>query len=322
MPTRDLINIKYSSNTGLKLIRYQENPEFPMSLASVLLIILLAVPGVVITLLVIINFERHIPDYMENDLLRHFAERASPDSIDKRVNFAELQQLPAPVARYLQHVLTDGQPLISLLKIRQTGELRTMATANTWFSFTAKQLVTAITPGFVWGAKVNFFARIWLRVLDAYLAGSGRSKVDLLSVIPLGSEADVEALNAGALYRYLAEAVWYPTALIPGCGVEWSPVDDRCAIATLTDSGINISLEFRFNENNEVSGIYTATRHQRINGRYYPTPWEGHFSQYVSQSGVRVPSYGEVGWYHDGRWECVWRATISNMKFNFHRDAS
>lgn len=102
-----------------------------MPLASVLLIILLAVPGVVITLLVIINFERHIPEYMENNLVRQFAGQVSPQAIFQRVNFAGLQTLPAPVARYLKHVLKDGQPLISLVKIRQTGALRTKTSTNT-----------------------------------------------------------------------------------------------------------------------------------------------------------------------------------------------
>ncbi len=293
-----------------------------MPLASVLLIILLAVPGVVITLLVIINFERHIPEYMENNLVRQFAGQVSPQAISQRVNFAGLQTLPAPVARYLKHVLKDGQPLISLVKIRQTGALRTKTSTNTWHTFTAKHMATPITPGFVWGAKVNLLWKIWLRVSDACMSGASTSKVDFLSVIPLGSESNVAALNTGALHRFLAEAVWYPTALLPGGGVEWAPVDDHSAIATLTDRNISVSLEFRFNENDEVAGVYTPARNQRINGDYYPTPWEGHFSHYVSQAGMRVPSYGEVGWYAEGEWRCVWKATISNMKFNFHQDTS
>jgi hypothetical protein len=290
-----------------------------MPIESVLLIILLAIPGVVVTLLVIINFERHIPEYLEDDLLRTFAVQVVPDAIHHKVNFADLASLPAPVARYLRHALTDGQPLISLVKTNQTGELRTKTSSEKWYRFSAKYLATPIVPGFVWGAKLNVFPKTWLRILDAYIAGVGIGKVDLLSVIPLGADSNVEALNSGALYRYLAEAVWYPTALLPGFGVEWSPIDDRSAMARLTNNGISVSLEFRFNERNEVAGIYTPSRPQKLNGDYQPTAWEGHFANYTDQSGLRVPAYGEVGWYSDGEWRCVWKATITDIRVNFYK---
>jgi len=290
-----------------------------MPLDSVLLIIMLAVPGVVITLLVIINFERHIPEYREDELLRCFTEQVSPEAIDRRVNFADLHQLPPPVERYLKHVLTDGQSLISLVKTKQTGKLRTKTSSQRWYGFTARYLATPITPGFVWGAKVKILPKIWLRVLDAYISGTGASKIDFLSIIPLGGDSNVSELNAGTLQRYLAEAVWCPTAFLPGFGVEWSPIDNHSALATLTNSGITVSLEFRFNEANEVTGIYTPSRYQRLNNGYRATPWEGHFSNYIRQAGVFVPSYGEVGWYNAGEWQCVWKADITDIKFNFYK---
>lgn len=290
-----------------------------MTIGSVLLIIMLAVPGVVITFLILISFERHIPEYMEDELLRRFSEQVSPEVINSKVNFADLNKLPQPVERYLKHVLTDGQSLISIVKTKQTGKLRTKTASRKWYGFTAKYVATPLAPGFVWGAKVNIFPKIWLRVLDAYISGTGTSKVDLLSVIPLAADSNAKELNSGALYRYLAEAVWYPTALLPGFGVEWAAIDNHSALATLTNSGITVSLEFRFNDANEVIGIYTASRYQRSNNEYYATAWEGHFSNYKEESGMRVPGYGEVGWYSAGEWQSVWQANITDIKFNFYQ---
>jgi hypothetical protein len=55
--------------------------------------------------------------------------------------------------------------------------------------------------------------------------------------------------------RYLAEAVWLPTALLPVNGVRWSPIDENRALATLQgDDDVSVSLEFRF-ENNDVVGV-------------------------------------------------------------------
>ena len=46
--------------------------------------------------------------------------------------------------------------------------------------------------------------------------------------------------------RYLAEAVWYPTALFPGQGVQWKAVNDSSAFGTLTDGDVSITLLFTF----------------------------------------------------------------------------
>ena len=37
----------------------------------------------------------------------------------------------------------------------------------------------------------------------------------------------------GELMRFLAEAAWYPTALLPSQGVRWQGADERSAFATL-----------------------------------------------------------------------------------------
>ncbi len=98
-----------------------------------------------------------------------------------------------------------------------------------------------------------------------------------MSAITLAHDEDIRELNSGDLHRYLAEAVWYPTALLPDTGVKWSEVDDNTAIAILTDSGITVSLEFRFNHVGEVTGIYTPKRSGRFNGEYELHPWKEHF---------------------------------------------
>jgi len=289
-----------------------------MATESIILIILLAAPGVIVTIMVLINYERYIPEYLEDNLLKHFSEQVRPETISKRVDFSSLSALPAPVARYLKHVLTEGQPFISIVKINQTGKLKTKTSSKKWLAFTAKQLITPITPGFVWDAKIKTPFKTWLRVSDGYIAGRSIAIVDFLSTFPLTSESNVAELNTGALYRFLAEAVWCPTALLPESGVEWTPISDASALATLTDGAHTVSLEFHFNDKNEVFKIYTNSRYQKCNDQYYSTAWEGHFENYIQQRGMRVPSYGEVGWYSDGEWKRVWKANITNFKFNFY----
>ena len=225
-------------------------------------------------------------------------------------------ELPAPVARYFQHVLQHGQARIHTVKIRQQGSLRTATDSDNWLAFTARQRVTPLNPGFVWNARITTPLATHVRVLDSYIDGIASGRVSLLGSIPLASEAGVAELNAGALHRYLAESPWYPTALLPESGVFWRPVDDHTAIATLTDHGITVSLEFRFNAHDEIIAVYTPGRFGRFNNSYEKKPWEGHFRDYQLYQGMLVPAYGEVGWYENDRPALVWKGHITAIEYS------
>src|ERR687884_130269 len=104
-----------------------------------------------------------------------------------------------------------------------------------------------------------------VRVRDAYVAGQGSMQGKVLSLVPVVNERAKAELNAGALQRYLAEAVWFPTALLPTAGVQWSAIDNRRALATLTDCGTTVSLKFHFNEAGEITGVSTSGRYREVN---------------------------------------------------------
>lgn len=239
------------------------------------------------------------------------------DPIINKVDFTSFTLLPMPVARYLKYALVDGQPIITTTKMQQAGLLRTSTTTNKWLSFTATQLVVPAAPGFIWSAKVAVLFRTYINVLDTYVAGVGSGRVSFLSAVNIASDADSPELNAGALHRYLAEAVWYPTALLPESGVVWTAINNQTALATIKTGEVSVSLEFRFNPLGEVTGIYSPGRFRKMVGGYEKTPWEGRFHGYTTQAGMRIPTYGEVGWYELGIWQGVWKGNINDIQFAF-----
>ena len=241
--------------------------------------------------------------------------RSAPRPAAGTVDFASLSELPPPVARYFRHVLTDGQELIRRATIRQSGVLRTSTTAARWTSFTARQLVVPPATGFIWNARVETPLATHVRVLDSFIAGAGSGRVSLLSAFAVAAESGAPELNSGALHRYLAEAVWFPTALLPQSGVVWTPIDERTALATLTEGGTAVSLEFRFDEAGEVTGIYSPGRFGHFDGGYRQVPWEGHFRDYRERADMRVPFHGEVGWYAEGELQVVWKGEIDDVQY-------
>jgi len=249
---------------------------------------------------------------MEGKLLRNLKNR----SITK-VNFDTFALLPDPVSRYFKYVLTNRQPMIALMSMQQTGLLRTNTLTDKWVAFTADQLVVPSAPGFIWNAKMATPFKTHVGVSDSYITGVGSARVNFLSAIVLAKETGAQELNSGALLRYLAEAVWYPTALLPEFGVVWTAINSNAALATLSDRETSVSLEFRFNTLGEVTSIYSPDRFRSLDGDYIQIPWEGCFKNYTIQSGMKVPSYGEVGWHELGILQLVWKGHINKIQFEF-----
>lgn len=234
-----------------------------------------------------------------------------------QVNLNELSGLPAPVARYFTRVLQQEQLLIQLARFTQAGTIRSGAQGDRWLKFEASQVVAPPAIGFLWHARVAMAPLFHVHVRDALIAGQGSGQVRILSAFTIAAAGPDLAMNSGALHRYLAEAVWYPTALLPSAKLRWSAIDENTALATLTDNGVTVSLEFRFHATGEVAGIYTPARWGSFDGGYRQVPWEGHFWNYANRGGMVVPLEGEVGWYLEGKWRSVWQGIMTQASYEF-----
>ncbi|ACV25527.1 DUF6920 family protein [Kangiella koreensis] len=234
-----------------------------------------------------------------------------------KVDFSHLSGLPEPVQRYFRHVLVDGQPYINEVIINQTGVLRTSTEKNKWFSFSAQHQVTPLSKSFEWNARVTLFPALWISIQDRYLDRVGSGHIKLWSIIPVANDGGHMEINSGELHRYLAEGVWYPTALLPESGVTWKAIDGGKALASITIDNITVALEFTFNERGEVVAVYTDGRYGRFGEGYQQKPWEGHFKDYHEVNGMKVPRYGEVGWWVDGQYELVWKGDIIKTEIVF-----
>jgi hypothetical protein len=228
-----------------------------------------------------------------------------------------LEGLPPPVRRYLKHALPPDLRGLRLARYEQTGTLRTDPRRDNWTEFTATQVIAPRMLEFLWTAHASIAPLLHVQVRDSFVRGRGAGQVALLSAIPITSAGGTMEMNSGSLHRFLAEAVWYPSALLPSPALTWTPLNDFRALATLTDGTTKVSLEFRFNSDNEVTGIYTEGRWGTFDGTFKQVAWEGTFRNYSRRQGILVPSDGEVGWYIDGEWRSVWRGTVTSASMEF-----
>jgi hypothetical protein len=225
----------------------------------------------------------------------------------------DLETLPAPIHRYLRHVLPATPPAVRTVHLHQRGSFRTAPTAA-WRPFTAMQHVTLQPPGFVWDASVQMMPWVPVQVIDEFRAGRGALQATLGDILTVANPPQSSALDEAELMRYLAEAPLYPTALLPEGGVEWPPIDERSARATLTTHHTTASLVFHVNAQDEVSHISGERAYMTENGTAERRPWHGYWRRYASRNGLRVPLEGEVAWgYPDGSEAAYWRGRMVHI---------
>jgi hypothetical protein len=259
--------------------------------------------------------------------------RIAADSLDSRVagrpgagplfrfDATEVEGLPGPVVRYFRLVLQDGQPLVARARIQWQGEFRMSEAEDSWRPFSARQVFSAERPEFVWNARIRMAPAVSVYVRDAYLDGTGSMRAEIAGLIPVLNAPDSPELRAGALQRYLAEAVWFPTALLPSQGVEWSGVDDSTAAATLSDGPVQVSVDFHFGPGGGIIRAHTPERFREVNGAYVPTPWSGRYGSYSEREGIRIPLEAEVRWHLSDGDLPYWRARVTGVEYTPQRRA-
>jgi hypothetical protein len=136
-------------------------------------------------------------------------------------------------------------------------------------------------------------------------------------VVRVVDQSGSQAIAEAALLRYLAEATWLPTALLPSEGVQWTGVDDSTARASLTDGDHTVSMEVYFGAGGEIARV-AAMRGRDVNGKTELTPWEGHFSDTLrTVDGMKIPVSGEVSWLLPKGRHTYWRGLIADATYEY-----
>lgn len=241
------------------------------------------------------------------------AAAAASDTGEAVYDPARLTDLPEPVRRYLAFALTPGQAFVRRASLAHRGEFALRPGA--WRPFTSHQEVTGDPPGFVWEARMAMGP--WpatVRVRDSYVAGVGATDAALATVVPLGGQRGTPEVAASALWRYLAEAVWLPTALLPSDRLSWTAIDARTARATLRDRGATATADFHFGAEGQVDRV-TGMRYRAVGRGQRLTPTEGWHRAYRRIAGMMVPTEGEVAWLLPAGPHAYWRATIVDVRY-------
>ena len=232
-------------------------------------------------------------------------------------NAKELESLPAPVKRYFEAVLKDGQPIITAATVQHRGTFNMGETTDNWKPFTSTQRVITRRPGFDWDARVMPFPGVAAHIHDAYIAGTGLLKVAVFGLIPVADLPESTDLSRGEFIRFWVEAAWYPTALLPSQGVVWQAVDAQLALATFTDAGITLTLLFGFSADGLIDTVRAESRGRLVGSTMTYAPWQGRFWNYAERNAMLVPLEAEVAWILPNGPKPYYHGLMTTLKYDF-----
>lgn len=212
----------------------------------------------------------------------------------KIIEEAQLTVLPSPVQRWLRRSGVVGRPMAQRAWLAQTGEMRTKPNGP-WTPVIAEQWYSLDRPGFVWAATMSVGSELSVTGLDTYVDGKGAMKIAAMALYPIADSRGAE-MDQGAMVRMLAEIVWVPSAALRDY-VQWTPVGDNHARATLMDGAARVSADFQFNSSGDPESIDAKRYYTRESGA---TLEHWHIEMdpdgFVEFDGVRVPARSSVSW--------------------------
>ena len=224
----------------------------------------------------------------------------------------ELRRLPVPVARWLDRSGVVGRPRAATVRLHQRGEIRTKVDAP-WMPARADQHFSIDPPGFVWNVDATMMGVLPISGRDRYVAGHGEMLIKAASLVNVVKAAD-QAIDLGAMLRYLAEIIWFPSAAL-GPSVSWEPIDPAHAQATMRDAGRTVRAVFTFDEHGRAVR-FDAERPLGGGQDAKLTPWFGASSEWRTFQGIEVPVRGEVGWRLPAGPFVYYRWEILDVEFN------
>lgn len=224
----------------------------------------------------------------------------APATPPASVDLDDLAALPPVIAAWLQHAGVVGRPRARAVHVRQRGELQ-KSPGGAWLPFRAQQWFAVPEPAFVWVVDVHAGPGLSLAGADGYLDGRGSMRIELASLWPV-VDASGPFLDQGALVRFLAEIMWFPSAALEPY-LRWQAIDERTARASIRWGELEASGVFRFDAHGDVVG-FEAKRYR--DDRLEDWLVDNDPTRFAELDGVRVPTRSTITWRSESAPPWTW----------------
>ncbi len=272
------------------------------------------IPNLVILLAVVIAFALWNFHAQVN---RETGSLLAEVSITEKIITAEMiNDLPAPVQRWLNYSGIVGKEQIHTVYLKQKGLMKLRPEQTKWMESEAEQYFNLDRPSFTWQVKTAMFG---LPVVgrDLFQNGQGEMLIKLGGLIPVVNIADNLKLSESTMQRYLGEIVWFPSEAVSPY-IKWEPIDGYSARATMSFEGTEGTAVFHFDDQGKPVK-FVASRYRDINDEN-PTEWVVTIKEIQNVNGIRIPTRLETTWMLDEDEFTWYQFEIYDVRYNdFYR---
>jgi hypothetical protein len=220
------------------------------------------------------------------------------DSIDfnneEFFTYSEIKNQPELIKNYFTSAITDSTIKPKFITVKQKAEFKTDVKSE-WKPITAVQYYTTDSPNFLWASEMKSSNFFWVNAIDSYINGKGNMLIKLNSSITVADSWGIE-LDKSGLFRYISEAVLFPTKLLPSQNLLWNILDSNTAEIKFTDGKLSVVAKLFFNSKNLISKIETFDKYRALEEGYERSMYTIYLSEYKKLKGFMIPTYIEAEW--------------------------
>jgi hypothetical protein len=232
----------------------------------------------------------------------------------KIFTYSELNKHPELVQKYFRTVIADSSTIPKFVTVEQKGKLKTDVNSE-WKELNAVEYFTTESPNFLWNSKMSSSKYFWVNAIDSYISGKGNMLIKLNSSLTIADSWGLE-LDKSGLFRYLSEAVLFPTALIPSENLLWDLVDTNIAEVKFSDSDNSIVAKLYFDADWKLERMETYDKYRALEEGFERSLYTIYYSNYKTfDNRFYVPTEIEAEWeLKDGKFKYA-EFTINNIKY-------
>jgi len=206
-----------------------------------------------------------------------------------------LEEQPELIRQYFKSTIADSVSIPKFITVNQSAQFKTDLKSE-WMPLTATQYFTTESPNFLWVSEMqnsNFF---WVNAIDSYIKGKGNMLIKFNSSITIADSWGLE-LDKSGLFRYISEAVLFPTKLLPSKNLFWNVLDSNIAEIKFTDGEISVVAKLFFNKQNLIERIETFDKYRALDNGYERSLYTIYLTDYKNvENKFTIPTYIEVEW--------------------------
>ncbi len=214
---------------------------------------------------------------------------------DKKLfTYKELDNQPELIKKYFRSVVSDSTYFPKFIKVEQTAQFKTDLNSE-WKPLKADQYFTTESPNFIWISEMKTSKFFWVNAIDSYINGEGNMLIKFNSSITIADSWGIE-LDKSGMFRYISEAVLFPTKLLPSEYLLWNILDSTTAEIKFIDGDNSIVAKLFFDSEYKISRIETFDKYRALAQGYEKSLYTIYLTKYKRINGFNVPTYIEVEW--------------------------